>query len=241
MYQKIRIGLATLSMILFPLSFYYLSPALSIMGPAEGLLTGSLIVFIMLFVSSIFLGRVFCSWVCPAGAIQDQISKTRSRRVHIQKLGWIKFAVWIPWLITVLAMFNRAGGVKAIDFFYQTEMGVSITRPEAALLYGLIVIFFYLLSMIVGRRASCHTICWMAPFMILGKKLGDILKIPSLRLKRESSKCSGCRKCSEVCPMSLEVENLAKDSEFSDHNCILCGICVESCSNNVIKIGVGRG
>lgn len=241
MYQKIRIALATLSMILFPLTFYYLSPALSIMGPAEGLLTGSLIVFIMLFISSIFLGRVFCSWLCPAGAIQDQLIKSRSKKVNIKKAGWIKYLIWVPWIITILFIFRRSGGIKGIDFFYQTEMGISISRPEASILFGIIVLLFYFISISFGRRAACHSICWMAPFMILGKKLGEVLKVPSLRLKRKSSRCTGCKQCSEVCPMSLAVEDLAENRDMSDHNCILCGKCVDACSSNVIKIGMGRG
>lgn len=241
MFQKVRIAIVTLSMVLFPLTFYYLSPFLSVMGASEGIVAGSIIVFLMLFISSLFLGRSFCSWLCPAGAIQDRLIRSRSKRLNVKKIEWIKFALWIPWIITILLMFRRAGGVKELNFFYQTEMGVSISRPEASIVFGIIVITFYLISIIIGRRASCHIICWMAPFMVLGKKLGQILKIPSLRLLREPSKCIGCKKCSEVCVMSLEVEDLARNKDMSDHNCILCGECVDVCPHNVIKIGIGRG
>lgn len=240
MYQKIRITLATLSMILFPLSFYYFSPALSLMGPAEGILTGSLIIFIMQFLSSIFLGRAFCSWLCPTAMIQDQLINARSKRVNVKKIAWIKYLFWVPWVVTILFMFKRSGGIQSVDFFYQTEMGVSLTRLEDSFIYGGIVVLFFILSMVFGRRASCHTICWMAPFMILGKKLGEILKTPSLRLKRKPSECISCKKCTQVCPMSLEVENMAKNIKLSESNCILCGKCVEACPNGTLKIGIGR-
>lgn len=241
MYQKSRIALATLSTILFPLSFYYLSPALSIMGPAEGILTGSLIIFIMMFLTSVFIGRVFCSWLCPTAMIQDLLINARSRRVNVKKISWIKYVIWAPWIITILFMFKRSGGIHTIDFFYQTEMGVSLTRLVDTFIYGGIVLLIYILSMLVGRRATCHTICWMAPFMILGKKLGAKIKAPSLRLKREPSKCISCKKCTQVCPMSLEVEDLAKKLEVSDHNCILCGKCVDICPKNVLKVAIGKG
>lgn len=238
MYQKTRIAIVTLSMVLFPLTFYYLSPFLAVMGAAEGVVSGSLIVFIMLFLSSLFFGRAFCSWICPAGAIQDILIQSRSKRINVRRVGWIKYVLWVPWIITILLMFKRAGGVKELNFFYQTEMGVSITRPEAAIMFGCIVVLFYLLSMILGRRGSCHAVCWMAPFMVLGKKLGQVLKIPSVVLKRESSKCISCKKCSDVCVMSLRVENLALNREFSDHDCILCGKCINVCPHNVIKLGI---
>lgn len=236
MYQKIRVSILTFSMIMFPLTFYYLSPYLSIMGASEGIITGSIIVFLSLFLTSIFLGRLYCSWLCPAGAIQDNLIPSRSKRVNVKILQWVKFLIWVPWIITILFMLRRAGGIKEVNFFYQTEMGISITRPEASLLFGVIVVIFYSLSLIFGRRFSCHTICWMSPFMILGKKLGDILRIPSFKLVRNPKKCTFCKSCVEVCPMSLEVENLAKSSELSDHNCILCGKCADICPNNVISI-----
>ncbi|MGL1893958.1 MAG: 4Fe-4S binding protein [Spirochaetaceae bacterium] len=241
MYQKTRIAIATLSMILFPLTFYYFSPYLSIMGAAEGIVSGSIIVFIMLFLSSIFLGRAFCSWVCPAGAIQDQLLKSRTKRVNVKKISWIKYVIWVPWLMTILFMFKRAGGAKQVDFLYQTEMGISVTSLGSAITFTIVIMLFYLISLIFGRRSACHTICWMAPFMVLGKKLGELLQVPSLRLKRDPSKCIECKKCNSVCPMSLNVVDLSRNKDLSDHNCILCGRCVDVCLQDVIKIGIGRG
>ena len=69
--QKIRKALMLLMFALFPVIYYYFSPYLIIMGAAEGIIVGSLIVFASLFVFSLFLGRAFCGWVCPAGATQE--------------------------------------------------------------------------------------------------------------------------------------------------------------------------
>ena len=63
--QKIRNAMTLLMFALFPVIYYYFSPYLVIMGAAEGIVAGSLIVFASLFVLSLFLGRAFCGWVCP--------------------------------------------------------------------------------------------------------------------------------------------------------------------------------
>lgn len=56
---------------LFPFIFYHFSPYLIIMTASEGVAAVSFVVFGLIFVASIFLGRAFCGWVCPAGAAQE--------------------------------------------------------------------------------------------------------------------------------------------------------------------------
>ena len=54
--QRNRNTLILLMFALFPLIYYYFSPYLVIMGASEGIMAGSLIIFVLLFVSSLFLG-----------------------------------------------------------------------------------------------------------------------------------------------------------------------------------------
>ncbi|MBB6481878.1 4Fe-4S binding protein [Spirochaeta isovalerica] len=238
MYRKIRNAVSLLSLILFPLTFYYFSPVLPMQGASEGLIAGSLILFLFLFLSSLVTGRLFCSWICPAGVIQDIAGQSRTKAVKVRSISWIKYLVWIPWLLLVLFLFRRAGGIQGADFFYQTEYGVSLTRFADAVIYGIVILVFYLMSMIFGRRAACHTICWMAPFMVLGKKTGEIFRIPSLKIKTDPEKCVSCGRCSSVCPMSLPVESYGKKGKLNDANCILCGRCIEVCKRNVFTFQI---
>ena len=79
--QKIRSILVVVMFALFPLIYYYFSPYLVIMGAIEGIVTGSLIIFAALFVSSLFLGRAFCGWICPAGATQELMYEESETKV----------------------------------------------------------------------------------------------------------------------------------------------------------------
>ena len=83
--QKVRRGLLLASLALFPVTFYWLSPAVPLQGAAEGVVAGSLIVFALLFVQSLLLGRLFCGWVCPAGGLQELTALVRKRPVEPAK------------------------------------------------------------------------------------------------------------------------------------------------------------
>ncbi|KWX89501.1 4Fe-4S ferredoxin, partial [Paenibacillus riograndensis] len=73
--QTLRKTLLLLSMLLFPVTLNYFSPYLIIQGSFAGIATGSCLLFAALFGSSLWFGRAFCSWVCPAGGLQDTGSR----------------------------------------------------------------------------------------------------------------------------------------------------------------------
>ena len=232
--QKIRLAVFALSTILFPVTFYYLSPVIPFAGSADGIATGSLFLFVLLFLSSIVLGRSFCSWICPAGGIQDQVGTFRTKTVAVSKIAWMKYVVWTVWLAMLLFSFRRAGGINSIQVGFATEMGLSTTSIQALISYTVVVLVFFLLSTMFGRRTGCHTLCWMAPFMVLGRKIGLAVRIPSLHLATVPTSCVSCGRCTANCPMSLNVQELVKKGEITDDNCILCGRCIGSCRKDTI-------
>lgn len=227
--RKCMNALSTFSLILFPVTFYYLSPALPVYGGLEGIVTGSLVVFFLLFLFSMVMGRVFCSWFCPAGKIQELTEKTNNRRLPVNVVRWIKYAVWAPWLVVLFFIFRRAGEFQGLEFLKFTRYGLSATDLQGIVTYTIVVLVFFLISLITGRRAACHTICWISPFMILGKKAGGALHLPSLKLKANTDSCVDCGRCTDVCPMSLDVRNMVKDGGVDHTECILCGSCVDTC------------
>ncbi len=87
----------------------------------------------------------------------------------------------------------------------------------------------------VGRRAGCHTFCWMAPFMILGRKLRNVFAWPSLRLQSDPQRCSDCMTCTHNCAMSLDVNAMVKAGAMEHSECILCGKCVDGCPSKAIQ------
>lgn len=114
-------------------------------------------------------------------------------------------------------------------------------HPEAYFIYFRVVAIFIILAWAAGRRAGCHYICWMAPFMILGWKIRNVFKWPSLRLKADSEKCIDCRRCTKNCPMSLKVNAMVQAGEMENSECILYGSCVDRCPESVITYSFSAG
>ena len=85
------------------------------------------------------------------------------------------------------------------------------------------------------------TACWMAPFMILGRALRNVFGWPALRLRAQREQCIQCKRCSQNCPMSLNVNGMVQGSTMEHSECILCGTCVDVCSKDVIRYSFSGG
>ena len=239
--QKIRFGIITTSLFLFPLTLYYMSPVISLEGASKGIITGSMIVFGLLFAAAILLGRSFCGWLCPAGGLQDVVGLYRSRPVRAPRIRWIKYLIWAPWLSGILLFLRRSEGVQQVDFAYATEGGLSVTSVPGLIAYLSVVLVFFLLAVTIGKRAACHTICWMAPFMIIGRYIGRALRIPSLGLKVTETPCRHCGRCTASCPMSIPVEKGVEAGAVISSDCIICGSCVDTCPAGLLRYSFGPG
>lgn len=233
MRQKTRKALIIVTFLGFPVIMNFLSPYLIVAGASAGVLSGSFLFFGFLFVSSLFAGRGFCGWACPAAGIQECLFLARERRV--KKGGWVKWAIWIPWVGLCGYSLARGGGIRRVDPLFLTEGGISITEPGQFITYYLVVGTMVALSLAVGKRSFCRHICWMAPFMALGTRIKRALAIPSLRLRARSEDCIRCGRCTKGCPMSLEVQAMVEKGDMFNDECILCGECVDGCPKKVIR------
>jgi polyferredoxin len=234
--QKVRAGIVFFMFLMFPVVVNFLSPVLILSGASEGIITGSFIVFILLFISSLFLGRAWCGWVCPASGMHEACEKFREKKAGT---GWgniFRIVVWSAWLGFIVYMFIRAGGITKLDPLYSTESIISILNPVIVFVYLGVILLVFIMLMIFGNRAFCKYLCWMAPFMIIGDKIRYRLKIPGLYIKPKKEKCISCRKCSKNCPMDIEVMDMVQADKFQNSECLMCLRCVDTCPTGAIVI-----
>jgi polyferredoxin len=234
--QRIRNAVLILSLLLFPLTMNYLSPYVILFGASQGIINGSFIIFGILFLSSLFFGRLWCAWICPAGALGEVCMRANDKIIKAKWIDYLKWGIWFIWLGIIAFFAYSAGGYKSINFLLLTESGISVDEPMKYIIYLTVVGIFLLLSFLIGRRAGCHSICWMAPFMILGRKIRNIFAWPSFRLKSESENCIDCKKCTTNCPMSLDVNAMVHQTTMENQECILCAQCVDNCPKDVIHL-----
>ncbi len=238
--QRLRIALLLVSLLLFPLTLYYFSPVLIVQSAAEGIINGSFIVFGLMLLLALFFGRFWCGWVCPAGAMQELGAAINNKPARA-KFDWIKWAIWIPWIVIIAIMAVQAGGYRSVDPFYQLEGGVTVLQDFWFMIYYIVVAVFLVIAIVAGRRASCHYICWMSPFMIIGRRVRNTFKWPALRLKTETDKCTSCQICTRNCPMSLDVNQMVQNKDMEHDECILCGTCADQCPQHVICYSFSAG
>ena len=233
--QRIRKALVILAFLSFPITMNFLSPYVIIDGAMNGIVNGSLIVFGLMFLSSLFLGRAWCGWICPGGGMQEIVEPVNRRPANGRRIDWIKWVIWIPWISLIVWMAARSGGYSRVDFLHLTDSGVSVDEPFKYVTYYMVVLLFVGLAVFAGRRAGCHTICWMAPFMMIGRWIRNRFGWASLRLIADASACSDCKLCAKNCPMSLDVNAMVQIEQMEDLECILCGTCVDNCSRSAIR------
>ena len=238
--QNIRKALILITFLLFPVLIFYFSPYLIVIGALEGIVAGSMILFTLLFVLSLFLGKSPCGYFCPVGGLQECLMLANNKKAKGGKLNYIKYCLWIPWIISITLLFIHAGGFSKIDLFFHITNGVSLNEPFTYMIYYGILLLVVILALTLGKRAFCHYVCWIAPFMILGTKMANWLKIPVLHLKADKAKCVGCKKCSEKCPMSLDVKRMVETEKMTNSECILCGECVDICHKKAITYSIKR-
>ncbi len=181
----------------------------------------SVILMGIIFGMAVLFGPVFCGWVCPLGSLQEwtgkigkKIFKKRYNRFVPQKLDrvlrYARFAV-LGWVVYVTAMsgtllFANADPYYALYNFWTAEAALPSIIILVATVGG---------SLFIGRP-WCKYAC---PY---GALLGVFNKFRIFKIRRNTSTCIACGKCSASCPMNIDV---AHKETVRDMQCISCLEC----------------
>ncbi|HLX63622.1 MAG TPA: PQQ-binding-like beta-propeller repeat protein [Planctomycetota bacterium] len=143
--------------------------------------------FFLPLLAALFFGRVFCSGVCPLGAIQDVFLL---RPVKVPR--WLEHALGLlAWIYLGAAILFAATSSAFIICEY--DPFISFFRRTGSLNMLLLGSSFLLLSMFVGRP-YCRFLC---PY---GTLLGFFSRFSRKRVTITPSICIQCRLCEEACP-----------------------------------------
>ncbi len=236
--QRVRKSLLALMFVLFQYRLFHLffSPVLAVVAASQGIVNGSLLIYALLFLGALFFGRAWCGWCCPGAAINEACSVVMHKRCRGGRGDKIKYVIFAAWAGVIGYMAYRAGGFHAVEPLF----GVARRSPlqDIFLLFGAVAIIVPL-AWLLGRFANCHYLCWGAPIMILGTRIKEKFRWPSLHLVSNPAACKDCGICDQHCPMSLPVAAMAQQGKLQNAECILCGTCVDHCQSGAIRFAFG--
>ncbi|MDD5463833.1 MAG: 4Fe-4S binding protein [Candidatus Moranbacteria bacterium] len=185
------------------------------------------IVVVLTFV----FGRVFCSHLCPLGAVQEWI-RGLGRKIGIKKdlelpKSVDKYARYLKYVILIVIVYfsYKTGDLifRGYDPF-NALMHLGEEFDEKVVGYSIlgVVLFVSLFS----KSWWCRYFC---PF---GATMGIIRKISPFKIKRNETSCIACGKCDKSCPAGLDISNV---KEVNSADCISCLNCVKNCPNSSLK------
>ena len=199
-------------------------------GLALDVLFGALLVAA---IYGIFLGRVYCAFVCPINLVTDfanflrdklgfntaqrKLFISRSTRFVILGLGLLLSALF------GVAAFELISPISMLHRGVVFGMGFGIFAVLAVFCFDLFVL----------KNGFCGHICPLgAMYSLLGK-------FALLRVKHTLSNCTKCMECVRVCPEPEVLKPIGKqDGNLKTMTCLRCGRCIEACDDNALHFSI---
>lgn len=196
--------------------------------------------------------KAWCGWMCPFGAFQDAISfirkkfrikETQFSEAARNKLNLIKYLCLFLFLIIHIILLydiglaNKVGGppfcsICPVKLFLPLFEG-NIHNFSVDFTFGIhrfwtsIATTFIGGIILVGLIFKERCFCYVCP---IGACMDLTKKISLLKLKKNTSTCSGCGNCWRACPMDIKEVYLEKGrADVNKENCIFCLKCIEAC------------
>ena len=186
----------------------------------------------VIIVPAIFLGSVFCGWVCPMGAFQEIFNlgnRKGTRKDWVPEkvddyLRYIRFVVLFFLLISPFVLKERMMNINPFSVLFGF---LDIPYfPIRLMVFAGIILFVGIFL----HRPWCRYFC---PF---GALLSLISKISIFKIKlTDEDSCIGCSKCEKACDIgAIKMEN--KKPNIIQERCIRCGECILPCPKQGLNV-----
>lgn len=178
-------------------------------------------------VSTIFVGRMFCGYLCPLGTIQEAVFSPRGRKYRKQhqipyfyekRFASLKYAILL--ITTALSI----GGIGYVYIRLCPIYALSLL-PRLAM-PGLAVLLLIVIAGVFQERFWCRFLCPYAALMNIFQGLGKLFGLKRRKIHRNLERCVDCGICMLYCPMNL---NIAEDEYVHSAECIHCDVCANKC------------
>lgn len=196
---------------------------------------------IAIFGSTFFLGRYWCSHLCPVGGSMEMGSSLLPKFLKIDfssvpaapvRFGYLSVYLIAPAIglgslccnycnfATLPRMFGASFSQADMAYFFRNAGLINL---------GLVAVLGFFAK---GGRAYCNFICPIGALDTISNRLG--MKT-GLRVKVDESRCNACGACARVCPTwSIGMKEKAEIDQLS---CMPCRKCEVICAKGAISYG----
>lgn len=177
----------------------------------------------IVLIATILFGPILCGFICPFGTIQDLVAKLGNKMFKRKynhflpknlehKMKYIRYIS----LVLTIAITSVSTGVIFLEKINPYHAFLGVFSKSISIVGFFVLCIIILLSLFI-HRPWCKYIC---PY---GALLGIFNRFKVFRIVRNKSTCVGCKKCSNICPMGIDVHT---NDEVRDLSCISCLECV---------------
>lgn len=209
---------------------------------------------LIILVITLFLGRVFCGWICPYGTLhaffgwlfnirnnKENLDKNRYRKLYQTKyfilviflvlaaLGSLQIGLLDPMVFmtrTFTTVIEPAvdSVVPADMTFLSSAPGATDQRVFSGAWFVGLGLIFLVGMNIVIPRFFCRVLC------PLGALLGVLSRFAIFRIDRDVTKCTDCDLCLRKCEGASSPQAALRKAE-----CFVCFNCIDDCPHDAIS------
>ena len=187
-------------------------------------LSKSISLTMAIVVTALIMGRFFCGFMCPIGALQDFFryigKKIKIKEFYLYRGKYFKLE-FIKYLVFILVVILSILGMGKIISSYSPWIAYLNIFMGFKILHGTFLLALIAFSSMFIKRIFCRCFCPLGAFQGLLYAVGP-LKI--------SKQCSDCNKCLKDCPVDIE----HTDDSVMSPECINC----LECTKNVCIKGI---
>jgi ferredoxin-type protein NapH len=195
---------------------------------------------VLVVLSVILLGRVFCAWVCPAGLVRrvfrGPVERRSTREAAPKETIWASYSSYAVLGGMLFASFVFRFPVFCffcpIGLFFGSLLAVIRLFSSDPLSLELLVLPVLFALELWVLKSWCRSICPLGALLSIVGNLNHWLVPVVSKDKCLTSKGIHCGACARVCPEGID---LAKSTRFSPNSCTKCLECSDKCPVKAIK------